>query len=69
MSDFLKNNPILSQLLGVILFTIFFFTVGKAYIDRGDEKSREYVMEELSPKLDTLIVNNQETNKLLREGL
>lgn len=69
MSDFLKNNPLMQQVLFLVLLTIFAFAIGKPYIDKGDERNYEYVMEEMVPRLDTLIDTNSKINELLKKGL
>ena len=69
MSDFLKNNPLMQQVLFLVLLTIFAFAVGKPYIDKGDKKSYDYVMEEMVPRLDAIIDSNIVTNKLIKERL
>lgn len=70
MGDILKNNPILSHILiPLLLIFILFFSIGKPYIDRGDEYNHNLIMDEMIPRLDTIVVNQEYSNNLLRLNL
>jgi hypothetical protein len=67
MSDFIHKRPFLAAVFfSFILFGLSFVTVVKPYIDKGDARNKAYVFEELIPRMDSVLANQQKGNELLR---
>lgn len=58
MSDFLKNNPLMYMVILMSMMLIFFLTIGKAQIDKGDTKVKKDISIEFLNKMDTLVKND-----------
>ena len=69
MTDFLKNNPILSHLgIPLLIVFMFFVLVGKKYSDKQDTLLYDNINKEVNVGIDSVISINKEILMELQNG-